>query len=529
MNTSTRVAKILRHPAAGLPTESRIFRSVENADPEALRTFFETAPQWVLGLRLGGGFLFANAVVRETLGISASDVSRISLQDFVPAGEPALASRWFTEPHSNGEWLPVRPTLRAGADKTIPLGGGVRLCQPPMDEPWLLAVLADVTELSATQHSLRECEDLLTLLTAHSPIGVFQMDAQGRLNRTNDRWRHIASLAHVAEPRGVWWQIVHPADRDRVVAQWESVQRHGYEFLGEFRVNARADEDRFVRTRITKIPNPRSSLTSYIGASEDITDHHRLEAQLRKAQDELEFRVRERTALLEAANAELLQFAYVVAHDLKAPLRAVSHLSGWLAKDHSNQLGVKGSEMMVLLQQRVRHMHDLIDGVLTYTQLGQVRKPDTQVDAQELVDQVIAMLAPPPHVRILVPERLPKVSGVPEQLYQVFQNLLDNAIKFSDKPKCVVTITAQRVEAAWEFSVADNGPGIPPRYRKVVFGLFQKLQHKENSEGTGIGLALVKRIATARGGDVTLNCPKGQGATFSFTWPDHPGPPRRPT
>lgn len=526
MNPRIIAVKTLPLPAVPLPLGSPGFVLGASPEGEALRRFFETAPQWVLAVRPGGEFLFANASCCWGLGLSAGDLPRLNLRSFLSDGALAFTDPWFKALPKTGEWFPARPTLRDLAGQTVSLAGGVRLCQPPTGAPWVLGVFADVTDHSATQSTLREREELLALLTAHSPIGVFQTDAHGRLSRTNDRWRHIASLAHVAEPRGTWWQIVHPVDRDRVVDQWESVQRHGHEFLSEFRVNAGVGVERFVRTRITRIPDPENPLVSYIGASEDISDHHRIELQLRNAQDELELRVKERTARLEAVNGELLQFAYVVAHDLKAPLRAVSHLSGWLAKDYAGRLDPKGSEMMRLLQQRVRHMHDLIDGVLTYTQLGQVRKVDAEVDLHELVNQVITMLAPPPHVQIAIPQPLPTVQGVSEQLYQVFQNLIDNAIKFSDKPQCVITITARRAEDAWEFAVADNGPGIPARYHKVVFGLFQKLQHKDGVGGTGIGLALVKRVVTARGGEATLHSAKGKGATFAFTWPDRPGPPR---
>ncbi len=526
MNPRTRVANTLPLPTVPMPLAIPGFVLGESLDCEALAGLFETAPQGVLAVRRGGEFLFANPSCCQALGVEPHEVDRFNLRDFIPAGSLAFSASWLEALPRTGDWLPVRPTFQTPAGRTVTLAGGVRWCQSPIDDPWVLGVFTDVTHHLATQNSLREHEELLALLTAHSPIGVFQTDAHGRLSRTNDRWRRIVSLAHMASPRGVWWQIVHPLDRDCVVAQWESVQRYGHEFQCEFRVNAGKGGERFVRTRITRNPNPGNDLAAYIGASEDITDHVRTEHQLKHAHDKLDLRVKERTAQLEAVNEELLQFAYVVAHDLKAPLRAVSNLSGWLARDYAGRLDPKGSEMMQLLQQRVRHMHSLIDGVLTYTQLGQMRKADTEVDLHEVVNQVIAMLAPPPRVQIRIPQPLPKVQGGNEQLYQLFQNLIDNAIKFCDKPQCVVTVSARRLDSAWEFAVADNGPGIPARYRKIVFGLFQKLPRKDNAGGTGIGLALVKRIVEARGGQVRLTSTEAEGSTFTFTWPDQRGPVR---
>jgi signal transduction histidine kinase len=236
-------------------------------------------------------------------------------------------------------------------------------------------------------------------------------------------------------------------------------------------------------------------------------------------------RIKVRTQQLETANKELAQFAHVVAHDLKAPLRAVSCLADWVARDYASQVDVRGHELLGLLRQRVRYMHDLIEGVLAHARLDEGTEPEIELDMGPLVHRVLASLAPPPHIRVHVPPNLPQVRAVPERLRQVFQNLFDNAIKFMDKPEGIITLRAVRLRGAWQFAVVDNGPGIEPRYHARVFGLFQRLQSENRAGSTGIGLALVKRIVETRGGEIALDSAPGQGATFTFTWPDKPGHP----
>ena len=316
---------------------------------------------------------------------------------------------------------------------------------------------------------------------------------------------------------------MHPADRESVLAAWHATQKHGHDFRAEFRVHAGAGLERYVRTTIALNYGTDGSPAFFLCVSEDVTEQRRIEGELKAAQAELEERVRLRTAQLESANRELAQFAHVVAHDLKAPLRAVSNIAEWLDRDYQSRLDAEGRRFLDLLRQRARHMHSLIEGILAYTRFGSLIEAEVEVDLQDLVTQIIGLLSPPPGIALhLPPEPLPIVRGVPERLHHVFQNLLDNAVKYMDKPAGVITITAARLADAWEFAVSDNGPGIASRHHARVFKMFEQLPNRRNTSGTGIGLALVKRIVEARGGGIRLNSEEGAGASFIFTWPDTP-------
>lgn len=222
---------------------------------------------------------------------------------------------------------------------------------------------------------------------------------------------------------------------------------------------------------------------------------------------------------LESANEELKNFAYVVSHDLKAPLRAIGSLADWIAADQAEKLDDEGREHLRLLIQRARRMDALIDGILQYSRVGRVREAVVDVDLNPIVQEVLAMLAPPPHIRVEVAPDLPVIHAERTRILQLFQNLVSNAIKYLDKPEGLIRIGCEDQGDVWKFFVGDNGPGIEPRHFKRIFQLFQTLAPKDRVESTGVGLALVKKIVELYGGRVWVESQPGAGSTFYFTLP----------
>jgi PAS domain S-box-containing protein len=222
---------------------------------------------------------------------------------------------------------------------------------------------------------------------------------------------------------------------------------------------------------------------------------------------------------LESANEELKNFAYVVSHDLKAPLRGIGSLADWLASDYADKLDGQGREYLALLKNRVTRMDGLIDGVLEYSRVGRVKETRVAVDLNALVPEIVDALAAPPSVMISVQDPLPTVVAERTRLRQLFQNLIGNAIKHLDRPHGEVRVAAHDDGDHYTFSVADNGPGIDPRHHERIFQLFQTLSPRDRKESTGVGLALVKKIVELYGGRVWLESQTGQGSTFFFTLP----------
>jgi signal transduction histidine kinase len=225
----------------------------------------------------------------------------------------------------------------------------------------------------------------------------------------------------------------------------------------------------------------------------------------------------ERTNLaLARSNRDLDQFAYVASHDLKAPLRGIANLATWIDEELGDVPPGQSREHLRLLRTRVDRLEALIQGILTYARAGRVATAQASVDIQALVHETIDLLAPPEHVTIAIGASLPQLVTDRAPLQQCFVNLIGNAIKHGG---AAIRIGGSPSDAGWRFWVHDNGPGIPAEYQGRVFELFETLAPRDEVEGAGIGLAVVKRLVEARGGEVSVISKAGQGARFEFTWP----------
>ncbi len=239
------------------------------------------------------------------------------------------------------------------------------------------------------------------------------------------------------------------------------------------------------------------------------------EEQLAHAQTELEQVIQK----FRQSNEQLEQFAYVVSHDLKAPLRGIRTLAEWLMADCGDRLGEEGNENMRLLAGRADRMQNLINGVLEYSRIGRVREEHSCVELKGLVAQLVQDLSPPAHIVFDIDGNLPAVCGEPTRIRQLFQNLLSNAIKYTDKEPGSIKVGFTEEPNAWRFSVSDNGPGIEEKDFDRIFQMFQTLGPRDTAESTGIGLTIVKRIVECHGGRVWVESRVGEGTTFVFTLP----------
>ncbi len=225
---------------------------------------------------------------------------------------------------------------------------------------------------------------------------------------------------------------------------------------------------------------------------------------------------------LRKVNAELTDFASVVSHDLKAPLRGIKILAEWIAKDQADRLNEEGREQVRLLLSRVQRMHNLIDGVLKYSRAGGTEEDKVEIDLSVLVPEIVDAISPPEHIRVTIDSPLPTIRGETTRVIQVFQNLISNAVKFMDKPQGQIRIGCIGEGEFWRFSVSDNGPGIEEKHFDKIFQLFQTLSARDEYESTGVGLAIVKKIVEMHGGRVWVESQVHQGSTFSFTLPRAP-------
>jgi PAS domain S-box-containing protein len=217
--------------------------------------------------------------------------------------------------------------------------------------------------------------------------------------------------------------------------------------------------------------------------------------------------------------SELKDFAYIVSHDLKAPLRSIGQLSDWLVNDYTDVIDDEGKKLLGLLKGRVVRMNKLIEGILEYSRIGRIQEEKIEINLGSLIKEVLDLIGLPNHIEVTTCKDLPVIYGEKVLITQLFENLISNAIKYMDKPRGLIKIDCQDKGCVWQFSVADNGMGIDKRYFDKIFKIFQTLSPRDKTESTGIGLTIVKKIIDTMNGKVWIESELEKGSKFFITLP----------
>jgi light-regulated signal transduction histidine kinase (bacteriophytochrome) len=218
---------------------------------------------------------------------------------------------------------------------------------------------------------------------------------------------------------------------------------------------------------------------------------------------------------LEKSNDELQEYAHIVSHDLKSPLRSIYALVDWLKEDNKGKLDYVSLENFSYIEATLEKMEQLISSVLNYSSVGANNYEITNVDLNDIVHDIINLIYVPEHIEIKLLKTLPIVNGDRTKLQQLFQNLIENAVKFMDKDKGLIQIDFKEQKKHYEFSIKDNGIGIDKKFYKKVFEIFHSLKESKNS--SGIGLSIVKKIVALHSGKVWIESKLNIGTTFYFT------------
>lgn len=222
---------------------------------------------------------------------------------------------------------------------------------------------------------------------------------------------------------------------------------------------------------------------------------------------------------LTRSNDDLNNFAYVASHDLKSPLRGVDQLATWIEEDLGGSLNSETQSHLRLMRSRISRMEMLLDDLLAYSRVGQSDNPVAAVNTGNLVRDIFELAASRKNIALVAATDMPVVRTQKVPLELVLRNLINNAIKHHDKPQGTIRVEAQPYPGGYEFSVEDDGPGIPAEHQKRVFTIFQTLKPRDEVEGSGMGLAIVKKAVETAGGAVTLESDGKLGCVFRFTWP----------
>ncbi len=386
------------------------------------------------------------------------------------------------------------------------------------------ALERQIAERSEAERALRDSERRnRTLVDAITSV-VWTADHQKTFTTTQPAWGTYTGQTE-DEYRGAGWRrAFHAEDRDAFESQWAeaAIAKKTLECVARL-WHAASSDYRFVSVRAALVLSAEDEILEWIGTVTDIDDRKRAEEEIRRLNAELEGRVRERTAQLEATNKELESFSYSVSHDLRAPLRAIDGYSQMLEEDYRDRLDDEGKRLLTVVRRESGKMGRLIDDLLAFSRLG--RNPITamaEIDMTALAKDVAQELLrdeTPDRVRLDV-WRLPPVRGDKSLLHQVWMNLLGNALKYAgSRPRPEILVTGEITNGEAVYRVADNGVGFDMRYAGKLFGVFQRLHSTEEFAGTGVGLAIVQRVVTRHGGSVRADGKVGEGATFTFTLP----------
>ncbi len=473
-----------------------------------------------------------NTAAETMFGYQAAEVMGQSLDRFIPQrfrqahrehirgfGHSGVTNRSMGRlgaiigARANGEEFPVEASISQIE------AAGARL---------YTVILRDITARKQMEEALLESEKRFRLLVEGvKEYAIFMLDPDGRIVSWNDGARRIKgyqaedaigqhiSLFYTAEDRahGKAEELLH------IAALQGSVEDEGW--------RVRQDGSRiWANVSISTLRDEQGQLLGFAKITRDLTDRKEAEAQIRRLNRKLEKRVHERTVQLEVANKELEAFAYSVSHDLRAPLRAMSGFSRILIQDYNHILDEGGQHYLQRIRENASQMGALIDDLLKFSRL--IREPvrRERVDVTAVVHQVLADLHLDPAAAPLdiVVDELPGCQADPQLLYQVFLNLIENAVKYS-RQRDVIRIHVGAQELAPTavarsqpvYFVRDHGTGFDLAYAERIFGVFQRLHRAEEYEGTGVGLALVQRIIHRHSGEIWVEAVVDQGATFYFT------------
>lgn len=373
--------------------------------------------------------------------------------------------------------------------------------------------VAELAQRTATEDLRQSEERFRQMVQAVEDHAIYRLDPDGRIATWNEGAERLAGWS-TAEVLGRHLGVLYGDDeaaRDRADRQLEAARTSGH-VQDEGWVMRRDGTWFWAATSLTRLTDDAGAVRGFTDVTRDLT------AQ-REAGAQLELRTRQ----LEISNEELDRFASVASHDLQEPLRMVSAHTELLARHYGDRIGDEGRELVGFAVDGARRMRELIDDLLAYSRLHTRPETRTRVDlgtVMEGVQQDLALAIADTGARIEVGE-LPQVVAAPVGMRMLLQNLVGNALKYHGEAPPAVRVTARRRDRdTWEIAVRDNGIGIPPERRAVIFEPFRRLHGRGEYRGTGVGLAICRRIVTQHGGEIWVEGTEGPGSIFRFTLPE---------
>lgn len=377
----------------------------------------------------------------------------------------------------------------------------------------------DISDLKVAEQALSQSEEQFRTLTQSLPQLVLTADESGACNFFNQQWYDYTG-SHPEDTAGDGWMTyIHPSHRTQLSDRWKLSLTSGAPLAFEFQLKARNDCYQWFYIVGNPIKDEQGNILKWVAALTNIEEQKAVEERLEQL-------VNERTRELTRSNDDLQQFAHVASHDLKEPVRKIKTFIDRLEHDTGSQLSAKGKNFLAKINTATDRMYAMIEGVLNYSSVDTAGQVFSLVDLNEVFSSIELDLEIPMHLKQakLVHDRLPIVKGSPVLIYQLFYNLINNSLKFTAEGTLpLITITAARAfheqQEYIQIDVKDNGIGFDQTQAQHIFNSFTRLNSKDKYEGTGLGLALCKKIVERLHGFITATGFPGEGAVFSMLLP----------
>jgi PAS domain S-box-containing protein len=493
------------------------------------RRLFESARDGILILEAETGRISdVNPFLIEMLGFSHDELVGTPIWELGPFKDIVSNKAGFEQLHQQGYGFSENLPLETRDDRKLAVEFASTVYQAG-DRKVIQCNVRDITDRKRAEDQLKasfkEIGDLKSALDEHAIVAI--TDPQGKITYVNDKFCAISKYSR-EELLGQDHRILnsghHPKEFMRGL--WATITR-GRVWHGEIKNKAKDGSYYWVDATIVPFLNDQGKPHQYVAIRTDITERKAADEKIAKLNTELEQRIVKRTAQLQTANEELESFSYSVSHDLRAPLRHVLGFVDLLQKEAGPSLSEKSLRHLTAISHAAKRMGDLIDDLLAFSRIGRAELQKTDVNLEELVQETLGDFQGQTKERNIVWEihPLPAVRADRALLRLTLVNLISNAVKF----------TGARAQAKIEIGCApsggdetvvfirDNGAGFDPKYAGKLFGVFQRLHSQDEFEGTGIGLANVRRIIHRHGGRTWAESAVDSGATFYFSIPKQNG------
>lgn len=375
-----------------------------------------------------------------------------------------------------------------------------------------LARLKNITE------DLRHSNDRYTVVTKATNNIIWDFDFKKNQVIWGEALTRLLGYQKRVNHSNWWSEKIHAEDRERVSKKFgEFIKSSEKEIWSdEYRIITESGETKYMFDRGYLLFNKKGKPIRMIGSMEDITERKKYENHL----EELNFQINKRVEELAISNAELEQFAYVASHDLQEPLRMVTRFLSEIERKYEEKLDKKGKEYIHFAVDGAQRMRILILDLLEYSKVGKFDQKIEEINMNILLEEIAHYneISLKENDATLIWNKLPIISNRKTPIQIVFQNLIGNAIKYHEPGKPTkIEISHTDLGSKWQFCVSDNGIGINPMFFEKIFVIFQRLHPKQEYSGTGIGLAICKKIIEAQGGKIWIKSEEGKGSQFYFT------------